>query len=156
MRIVVDSPSSAEVRPLLEAHWRFAADHTEPDDVHALGVAELLDPSVTFFSGWSEGVPVAIGALKHIDETHYELKSMHSDAAVRRRGHGRAMLQYLLAVARRRGASRVSLETGSTEPFAAALALYRSAGFEDCEPFADYAPDRGNTFLTLVLTEQPP
>ena len=148
---MVDDPASKEVRPLLEQHWRFAAEHSAPDDVHALDVTALLDPSVTFFSGRIDGTAVAIGALKRLDDLHYELKSMHTVAEARRRGVGRAMLDHLLAEARARGAVRVSLETGSTEAFFPALALYRSAGFVDCEPFADYEPGRGNSFLTMVL-----
>jgi putative acetyltransferase len=59
------------------------------------------------------------------------------------------MVDELLAVARRRGYRRVSLETGSTEPFVPARALYAAAGFTACEPFADYVPSRNSTFMTL-------
>ena len=53
--------------------------------------------------------------------------------------------------ARRRGAGRVSLETGSADVFAPARALYRARGFVDCEPFGEYHPDRHSVFLTLAL-----
>jgi putative acetyltransferase len=61
------------------------------------------------------------------------------------------MLTHLLAVARSRGYARVSLETGTMAEFAAARALYASAGFTPCEPFADYEPSPDNCFMTLAI-----
>jgi putative acetyltransferase len=46
---------------------------------------------------------------------------------------------------------RVSLETGTTAAFAPARALYRSAGFTSCGPFAGYQPSEDNLFMTLEL-----
>ena len=46
---------------------------------------------------------------------------------------------------------RLSLETGSTEEFVPARALYAECGFTPCEPFADYATSSYNTFMTLDL-----
>jgi putative acetyltransferase len=51
------------------------------------------------------------------------------------RGVGSAILAHIAAEARSRGYSRLSLETGSTEPFAAALHLYQREGFTPCGPF---------------------
>ena len=90
-------------------------------------------------------------ALKELDPGHGELKSMRVDAAARGRGHGARMLDHVLAEARRRGYSRVSLETGSMAFFAAAHRLYTRSGFVPCPPFADYLPDPNSIFLTLAL-----
>jgi putative acetyltransferase len=46
---------------------------------------------------------------------------------------------------------RVSLETGTMAEFAPARALYESAGFTACGPFADYRPSGDNCFMTLAL-----
>jgi putative acetyltransferase len=56
------------------------------------------------------------------------------------RGVGKAMLHHLLAIAKADGIGRISLETGSTEQFAAANRLYEKNGFERTRPFGDY-PD---------------
>jgi len=61
------------------------------------------------------------------------------------------MLTHLLGVARARGCRRVSLETGTMEAFAPARALYESAGFVPCAPFAGYQPSEDNLFMTLEL-----
>lgn len=76
---------------------------------------------------------------------------MRTPAALRRVGAGRAVLNHILDEARRRGYTRLSLETGSAETFAAAHRLYESAGFIPCGPFGDYTLDPYSVFLTLDL-----
>jgi putative acetyltransferase len=66
-------------------------------------------------------------------------------------GIGRAMLTHLTSVARERGYLLLSLETGSTAGFAPARALYATAGFTECEAFADYQPSSHSTFMSLRL-----
>ncbi len=56
------------------------------------------------------------------------------------------MLHHLLGVARAEGLRQVSLETGTMAEFAPARALYESAGFTACGPFADYRPSDDNCF----------
>jgi len=150
----VDDPRASDVRDLLERHLAFARATSPPQDTHALDVTGLLDPAVTFFSFRREGALLAVGALKCLDDSHAELKSMHTAQAARGLGIGRAMLGHLIAVARDRGFARLSLETGSMAAFAPARALYTSAGFQVCEPFGDYRPSRNSTFMTLALPPQ--
>jgi putative acetyltransferase len=80
---------------------------------------------------------------------------MHTVQAARGRGIGRAMVEHLLGVARDRGFTRVSIETGSQPAFAPARALYASTGFEACGPFADYRPSPSSIFMTLSLHGPP-
>ena len=151
VEIGVDDPNAEDVRELLLRHLEFARANTPPEDVHALEVGQLADPAVTFYSYRRDGELLAVGALKQIDGRHAELKSMHTAAAARRGGIGRAMVEHLIGVARDHGFSRVSLETGSTQAFAPARSLYAEAGFTPCGPFGDYHPGRGNTFMTMAL-----
>jgi putative acetyltransferase len=150
--ITIEDPRTDDVRQLLERHLAFARATTPPEDVHALDLGGLLDPAVTFFSLREDGELLAIGALKHLDDEHVEVKSMHTAESARGRGLGRAMLEHLLAVARERGYRRVSLETGAMAAFAPARALYASAGFEPAGPFGDYRPSPSSAFMTLVLS----
>jgi putative acetyltransferase len=151
--IAPDDPRADDVRLLIARHLSFARSVTPPEDVHALDLEGLLEPGVTFFSYRVDGELLAIGALKHLDRDHAEVKSMHTAESARGRGVGRAMLEHLLAVARERGYRRVSLETGAMAAFEPALALYRSAGFEQTGPFGEYAPSENSVFLTLALDE---
>ncbi len=149
--IAVDDPRRDDIRRLLERHLAFAHEHTPPEDVHALDLSGLLDPAVTFFSARADDELLAIGALKELDATHGELKSMHTAAAARRRGLGRAMVDHLLGVARQRGYRRVSLETGTMDAFGPARSLYEASGFTACGPFDHYAPSASSAFMTLTL-----
>jgi putative acetyltransferase len=149
--IEVDDPRRHDVRTLLEQHLAFAREVTPPEDVHALDLDGLLDPTVAFFSLRVDGELLGVGALKQLDADHIEVKSMHTAAAARRRGVGRAVVQHLLAVAAARGARRVSLETGAGEAFAPARALYAECGFVPCGPFGDYAASPNSAFMTRLL-----
>ena len=151
LKIELDDPRADDVVALLERHLAFANEHSPPEDVHALDLDGLLDPAVTFFSARRDRQLLAIGALKQLDETHGELKSMHTAAVARGQGIGRAMVDHLVGVARARGYRRVSLETGSTDPFVPARSLYERSGFTPCGPFGDYVESRNSAFLTLVL-----
>ena len=67
------------------------------------------------------------------------------------RGVGRALLSHIVSIAQDRSYRRLSLETGSGDAFAAAVQLYERAGFQPCEPFADYVDNEFSRFYTLVL-----
>jgi putative acetyltransferase len=153
--IAPDDPSAPDVRALLERHLAFAQANSPIDEVHVLDIEELLEPDVTFLSCRLEGALLAVGALRTLDTEHAELKSMHTAEAARGRGVGRAMVEALVDVARAHGMRRVSIETGATNAFAAALALYRGAGFEPCEPFGQYRSSPSSTCMTRWLDEAP-
>jgi putative acetyltransferase len=150
--IEVDDPRRDDVRSLLEQHLAFARKVTPPEDVHALDLDGLLDPTITFFSLRVDGELLGVGAIKQLDAHHAELKSMHTATSARRRGVGRAILDQLLAVAAGRGVRRISLETGAGESFAPARALYAGAGFVPCGAFGDYRASQNSAFMTRLLS----
>ena len=152
MIISIDDPARPDVRALLEEHLRHMYELSPPESVHALDVSTLQRPDITFWSVRDgDGLLLGCGALKELDARHGEVKSMRTPAALRRRGAGRAVLEHIVAVARERGYTRLSLETGSMEAFAPARRLYASYGFQYCEPFGDYVLDPNSVFMTLVL-----
>jgi putative acetyltransferase len=151
--ISVDDPRRPDVRALLERHLALMLSVTPPEHAFALDVDGLLDPAITFCSFRADGELLGVGAIKALDAEHAEIKSMHTTQAARGRGVGRAILNHLLGVARSRGYRRISLETGTMAEFAPARALYSSAGFEVCGPFADYQPSEDNYFMTLALEQ---
>ena len=65
------------------------------------------------------------------------------------------MLRHLLGDAASRGVRQLALETGSTEFFAPARALYAGAGFAVCGPFGDYRDDPHSVYMTLTLPRRP-
>ena len=153
--IAVDDPRAPDVRSLLEAHLSFASEMSPAEHVHALDTDGLLDPSITFFSARRDGVLVGVGAIKQLDETHTELKSMHTATVARRQGVGRAMVEHLVSIASALGCARVSIETGTTEAFASARAMYEQRGFRTCEPFGQYTLNPYSTCMTIFLDTAP-
>lgn len=151
MEIKQDDPAAAHVADLLAHHLRelrgVMADHA-----FALDATGLSAASVTFWTAWNGDALVGFGALKELDATHGEVKSMRAAPAARGTGVGRAMLSHIIAEARKRGYARLSLETGTAALHAPAIALYRSAGFTSCDAFADYRPSPHNQFLKLSLS----
>jgi putative acetyltransferase len=102
-QIAVDDPCKPDVRALLARHRKFALPQTPPEHSFALGAEGLLDPAITVFSFRACGSLLGIGAIKRLGPHHAEIKSMHTAEVARGRGIGRAMLTYLLGVARTRG-----------------------------------------------------
>lgn len=151
MRIEVDDLSRPEVHALLREHLQDMHEISPPGSVHALDLDALRTPDITFWSVWDACVLVGCGALKELDRTHGEIKSMRTPAGLRRRGAGRAVLAHIIEEAHRRHYRRLSLETGSMNAFAPAHRLYESVGFTRCGPFGNYVDDVNSVFMTKVL-----
>lgn len=149
--MVEDDLTGREIVALLELHLAEMFAWSPPESVHAMPVERLKAPDVTFWSAWDGDRLAGCGALKALDAGHGEIKSMRVHPDYRGQGVGKAILQHLMAEARARGYVRVSLETGSHEPFVPARRLYEGHGFSACPPFADYEEDPYSHFMTLEL-----
>lgn len=151
LSIAIADPHTPDVMALLGSHLEFSRVNTPAGYAFAFDIEDLLSPAVSFFTAREDGTLVGIGALNRLDARHAELKSMHTSERARGRGIGRPMAEHLLAFALEHDYKRVSLETGTTEAFAPARALYASVGFEACGPFGEYAASPFNTFMTMRL-----
>ncbi|MBZ0331210.1 GNAT family N-acetyltransferase [Halomonas sp. ANAO-440] len=128
--------------------------HTAPaESRHALDLSGLRSPGITFWSIWDGSELAGFGALKHITDSHAEIKSMRTAASHQRKGVASRLLQHIIQEAASQGYSRLSLETGSMEFFEAARRLYVSFGFTPCPPFGSYQPDPNSLFMTLEIDE---
>ena len=151
MRIIQGDFSDPQVVDLLHVHLTSARAETAPGSAHALDLGGLQSSDISFWTIWDGETLLGTGALKRLSADHGEVKSMHTVQSLRRRGAGSAMLRHIIAAARARGMSRLSLETGSWDYFLPARALYRSHGFVECPPFGDYVLDLNSVFMTLDL-----
>lgn len=151
MDIRLDDLRGPEIAALLQEHLRDMHRVSPPESVHALDLESLRQPDITFWTLWDAGILAGCGALKALDPQHAEIKSMRTASSHRRQGVAKQLLQHLLAEAKQRGYTRVSLETGSMDFFLPARALYASFGFEPCPPFADYIADPNSVFMTKEL-----
>ncbi|HZP65722.1 MAG TPA: GNAT family N-acetyltransferase [Rudaea sp.] len=151
MHIRLDDLRGSEIRGLLEEHLADMHALSPPESVHALDLDALRRPEITFWTVWSGTTLLGCGALKELTPAHGEVKSMRTAKTHRRLGVARAMLEHIVAEAKRRRYARLSLETGSMDAFAPAQRLYASFGFDYCRPFADYIDDPNSVFMTRLL-----
>jgi putative acetyltransferase len=151
MQIIEGDLSDPRVVDLVHTHLSRARAETAMGSAHALDLGGLGAADISFWTIWDNDVLLGCGALKRISPEHGEVKSMFTASSARRHGAGSAMLRHIIATARARAMSRLSLETGSWDYFRPAHAFYRGHGFVACQPFADYALDPNSLFMSLDL-----
>ncbi|MGB6137812.1 MAG: GNAT family N-acetyltransferase [Shewanella sp.] len=151
MDILLDDLQDAGVIELLQAHLADMYATSPPESVHALDIDALSHPSITFWCAKRQGEVIGCVAIKELNNTHGEIKSMRTSVAARNQGVATALLLHLLREAKRRGYQQLSLETGSMDFFAPARRLYQRHGFEYCGPFADYQADPNSLFMTRFI-----
>ena len=149
--IQLDDLSDARVRDLIGMHLAAVREFSPPESIHALPIEALLAPGMSVWSVWLGDSLAGCGALRELDRTHGEVKSMRTAPEFLRRGVARALMDHIMAVARGRGYQRLSLETGAMAAFEPARALYRRLGFVDCAPFGEYHEDRNSVFMTREI-----
>jgi putative acetyltransferase len=151
VKIIVDDLSDPRIAEFLEEHLEEMRAITPLESKHALDLAALRAPEITFWSVWDGDTLVGCGAIKALDDGHAELKSMRTRSTHQRTGVASRVIEHAIAEAKRMGFTRMSLETGSDEHFEAARRLYEKFEFGYCEPFADYTLDPHSVFMTRSL-----
>jgi GrpB-like predicted nucleotidyltransferase (UPF0157 family)/GNAT superfamily N-acetyltransferase len=141
----------ARVKALLTRHLEGMHANSPPGHVFALDWSALQRPEISFYTLWDGEDLLGFGALKELEPRAGEVKSMRTADEHVRTGVAAAILDHLITEARRRGYSRLSLETGSGPAFEPALALYRKYGFLEGGPFGEYDKSSFNQFLHLEL-----
>ncbi len=147
LRITEGGLDDGQVIAMLKFHFETNISVTPKGSAHVFDLSRLKAPDISFWSAWDGDTLMGVGALKRINARDGEIKSMHTLKTARRSGVGAAMLQHIVAEARKMGLTRLLLETGSFDFFAPARALYARYGFTECAPFEGYKPDPNSTFM---------
>jgi putative acetyltransferase len=155
MDIRLDDLTHPALHALLNEHLQHMYELSPPESVHALDLDRLRHPSISFWTAWDGDELLGCGAMKELDATHGEVKSMRTPAARRGTGAAKALLNHIIQTAQARGYQRLSLETGPAPAFEAAQRLYERHGFTVCGPFADYVLDPFSVFMTKSLARAP-
>jgi ribosomal protein S18 acetylase RimI-like enzyme len=136
-RLRLVSPDHPAAAPLLAGLRREYHDLYGPEaaDLDRYSPLEFLPPAGAFVILEDGGATAAGGALRRLGPGVGEIKRMWTAPAHRGRGHARRVLLALEEAATRRGYYTLRLETG--DQMTAAIALYRSAGYE---PITGYGP----------------
>jgi putative acetyltransferase len=151
IEITTEDSQTDEITQILQTHWFFCQSATPSEFSYSLNASQLFAPDITVFGARMNGELVGVGALRKLGDKHGELKSMHTLAKARGKGIGKAMVRHIEDFARAQGISRISLETGTHEPFKAARDLYSSLGYQECGAFGEYILSEYNTCMTKYL-----
>jgi len=151
MDIKIDDLADPGVRALVQTHRNEMAGRDNAVISHALNLNELQADNVTFFSVWEGETLTGCGAIKELNKSHGEIKSMHTARRFRRKGVSAALLYHMINIAKERGYERLSLETHPGDDYKPARKLYERFGFEACGPFGDYEPHDYSVFMTKMI-----
>lgn len=133
--VAVTDPLAHE---LLTEYFRYRAESfpTPSGYVTTFPAAEqFVEPNGVFLLLEDAGMPLGCGGIRRLEPARFEVKHLWVRPAARGTGSGRALLRTLEEHARTLGATELVLDTN--ESLAAAGGLYRSSGFEPCEPYND-------------------
>ena len=109
----------------------------EEGDSSPIDAAEFVEPNGVFVVVHDDGVPVGMGGWRRYGTDGVgEIKRMYVRESARGRGISRLLLAHLERMAVDAGIRQLVLETGLAQP--EAIALYRSSGYVDVEPFGHY------------------
>ncbi|MCA9274935.1 MAG: GNAT family N-acetyltransferase [Phycisphaerales bacterium] len=152
MHILTQDPATPDITALLNQHLDEMRSISPPESKHALDIEGLRAPDITFWSVRNnDNALMGCGALKRLDSTHAEIKSMRTEPAHRRKGVAASLLAHIIDHAQSNQIARLSLETGAQDHFAPARALYERFGFVPCGPFGSYREDPNSVFMSRVL-----
>ena len=114
-----DDLTAEDTRGLIALHLAEMHAHSPPGSVFALDASGLGGPEVSLWTARIDFEAVGMIALKVLGDDAGEIKSMRVRSDRLRQGIGAALLETVVAEARRRGYRRLSLETGAGPSFAA-------------------------------------
>lgn len=143
--------SDPRIVELLALHFRTMRSTGPEESCHVLPIERMDRPDLFLFAAWNGETLLGIGAYQVLDEDHAEVKSMHVREAGRRLGTGQALLDHIVAEARRGGVARLSLETGAGDFFVPARTFYEGNGFTRCGPFGAYTGDPNSAYYTRTI-----
>ena len=136
--ISIEPPRQADIEALLAASTTFAHSLYPEENSFLLSTDELERPGVAVYVARDEhGSACGMAALVPLNSaTTAELKRLFVYDAARGRGVAGHLLDRIEADATGRGIRSLALETGPLQH--AAMALYRSRGYEQVELFGQY------------------
>ena len=139
VRVAVADPESAAGAYCLSEYYAELGRRFDGGFDHAVSMAatpeQLRPPAGLFLVATLHGEPVGCGALKLHGRRPAELKRMWVAPRARGLGVGRRLLAELEEQARTHAVRTLRLETNRN--LTEAIALYRSAGYVEIEPFND-------------------
>ena len=151
MKSIEGNFDNPEVDDLLRKHFIELKSVSPAGSTHVLDIDGLKNPSIKFWSLWENEKLMGCGALKFLNESHGEFKSIRVADQYRGKGYGKKIISHLIAEAKELKIKKISIETGSGEFFKSARRLFKNFGFEKCEPFSHYKTDVNSCYMSLEI-----
>ena len=141
-----------EVNKLLIKHFIELRLVSPEGSAHVLDIAGLKNPSIKFWSLWENSELMGSGALKFLDNTHGEFKSIRVNDKFRNKKCGLKVISHLIYEAKKLNIKRLSLETGAGDFFLPARKLFIKCGFKACGPFSHYKEDVNSVYMSMLIS----
>ena len=141
-----------EVDERLRKHFIELRAASPEGSAHVLDIAGLKVPSIRFWSLWKDKELFGCGALKFLDNSHGEFKSIRVHDKFKNKGNGIKVIDHLIGKAKILNIKRISIETGAGDFFIPARKLFKKCNFKPCEPFAHYKKDINSIYLTKLIS----
>jgi GNAT superfamily N-acetyltransferase len=137
---------NGQMQTLYGAHPHNPKEAVEED---IASIDKFLPPHGRLMLAIYEGKVCGLGSLKSIDTEIGEIKRMFVDPTFRRIGAGRAILEALIAEAKKAGYKKIRLD--SPKFMEAAHELYRSFGFKDIPVYPEVEiPEEFRQYLLFM------
>ena len=140
-----------EVNELLTKHFIELRAASPEGSAHVLDIPGLKIPSIKFWSLWENEKLFGCGALKFLEKSHGEFKSIRVHDNFRKKGNGIKVINHLIEEAKKLDIKKLSIETGAGDFFIPARKLFNKCNFLPCEPFAHYKLDKNSIYLTKQI-----
>ena len=151
MKSIEGNFDNLEVNNLLKTHFIELRSVSPAGSTHVLDIDGLKDPGIKFWSLWENNKLVGCGALKFLEKSHGEFKSIRVADEFKKKGIGERIINHLIEEAKKLKISKLSIETGAGDFFLPARNLFSKFGFKSCPPFAHYKDDPNSCYYTLDL-----
>lgn len=151
MKSIPGNFDNPEVNALLLKHFKELRSVSPEGSAHVLDIPGLKVDSIKFWSLWEEENLIGCGALKFLDKSHGEFKSIRVVDEYRKKGYGFKIINHLINEAKKLDINKLSLETGAGDFFLPARKLFKKIGFVECPPFAHYKEDPNSYYMKLEL-----
>ena len=151
MKSIQGNFDNPEVNALLLKHFKELRSVSPEGSAHVLDIPGLKVDSIKFWSVWEEKYLIGCGALKFLDKSHGEFKSIRVIDEYRKKGYGFKIINHLINEAKKLNIRKLSLETGAGDFFLPARKLFKKIGFIECPPFAHYKEDPNSYYMRLEI-----
>ena len=151
LKLIEGNFNHPDVNQLLKKHFVELKNASPEGSAHVLDISGLQVTSIKFWSIWENDQLIGCGALKILEKTHGEFKSIRVHDNFRGKGMGIKIINLLINEAKKLAITRISIETGAGDFFIPARKLFNNCGFKSCQPFAHYKEDVNSLYLTKHL-----